>query len=103
MIVTLANKYPDATFFRVGVNGLFSHVLDNVSYSASTDVYKDTTNLCAAYANAISNADTLPSKDYKSPDCKYAVNEYFWLFSYHPTYPMHHTMAIEIADGLAKL
>ena len=103
MITALANKYPDATFFRMGINGRFSNVLDNVSYSVPTKVYKDTTELCAAYANAQSHGDTLPSKDYKSPRCRYAVNEYFRLFSYHPTYPMHHTMAIEVADGLAKL
>ena len=103
MIIVLANKYPDATLFRIGINGLFSNVLDNVSYSVPTNVYKDTTELCTAYANAQSHVDTLPSKDYESSQCRYAVNEYFWLFCYLPTYPMHHTMAIEVADGLAKL
>jgi len=103
MISTLGDNYPDTVFFRIGVNGLFSSVLDDVSFSIPTKVYKDTTRTCTAYANANSNSDTLPSKDYKSPDCRYAVNEYFWLTGYHPTYLMHYTMASEIAGGLQNL
>ena len=103
MLAKLGNKYGDATFFRMGINGLFSSILDNPSSSTATEVYKDTTHTCAAYADHDSNSDPLPSKDYKSPDCTYAVNEYFWFTGYHPTYPMHTTMALEIAEGLQNL
>lgn len=102
MLATLGTKYTDAIFFREGVNGLFSKVLDDVSYSSLTAGYKDTTHLCNVYANADANTP-LPSENYKSPDCEYAVNEYFWLSGYHPTYPVHDSMASEIAGGLATL
>ena len=45
----------------------------------------------------------MPSKDYKSSDCAHALDEYFWAFTVHPTWPMHETVAIDIANGLAKL
>ena len=99
MISDLGNKYNDASFFRMGVNGLFSSIIDKPAYSDPTKIYKDTKQTCAAYAND----NNLPSKDYKSPECIYAVNEYFWLNGYHPTYPMHEAMASEIADGLQKV
>lgn len=103
MLTTLSNQYTDATFFRMGMNGLFNEVLDDVSVSTYTAGYKDTTTDCKAYTFANVNDGTLPSEDYKSPDCPYPVNEYFWLQGPHPTYPMHELVASQIAAGLVSL
>ena len=105
MITTLGDKYPDAIFFKMGLNGLFETVIKDPSYSPATKVYKDTKDICEAYETAASGSkgDSLPSIDYKDPKCQYSVNEYFWLSGYHPTYPMHDTMASEIAEGLQDL
>lgn len=104
MLTTLSNRYTDATFFRMGMHGLFDEVLDNVSVSNYTAGYKDTTTDCKAYTSPNGpNDGTLPSETYKSPDCPYPVNEYFWLQGPHPTYPMHDLVASEIAAGLESL
>lgn len=104
MLTTLSNQYTDATFFRMGMHGLFDEVLDDVSVSAYTAGYKDTTTDCAAYTFATGpNDGTLSSETYKSPHCPYPVNEYFWLQGPHPTYPMHQLVASQIAAGLESL
>jgi len=98
MISTLGTKYTNATFFHFDMNGLFTQVLDDPTYSTITQVYQDTTHTCKPYTNS-----PLPSMNYKSPDCAYPVNEYFWLNGYHPTYPVHDLTAAEIAYGLRSL
>lgn len=85
------------------MNDIFSNTIDNPASSSYTAVYKDTTHSCPAYSSGNSNDKSIPSKDYKSPNCPYAVNKYFWLQGYHPTYPVHHLVASEIAIGLQKL
>ena len=80
MLTTLSNRYTDATFFRMGMHGLFDTVLDDVSVSNYTAGYKDTTTDCKAYTSIYGpNNGTLPSETYQSPNCPYPVNEYFWL------------------------
>ena len=104
MLKILVTKYTDAVFFQVAINSLFSSVLDNPSSSSFTEVYKTTTQDCPAYISAGGpNAGNLPSENYTSPACPYAVNQYFWLQGYHPTYPMHDLMASDIAGGLEVL
>ena len=102
MISTLGNKYLDANFFLFDMNGLFSSVLDNAAYSDLTAEYVDTTHNCSVYAD-IYLGTPLPSMIYKSPDCAYAVPQYFWFGGYHPTYPPHNLTANEIAFGLQHL
>jgi hypothetical protein len=38
-----------------------------------------------------------PKQDTKDESCAGAVNEYFWLNSLHPTYPMHDVVAMKAA------
>lgn len=47
----------------------------------------------------ISNSGT-PTWYTKEPSCQYAVNEYLWLNSLHPTFPMHNATASSIAKFL---
>lgn len=104
MLTNLSNHYTDATFFRMGMHGLFDEVLDDVSVSNYTAGYKNITGDCKAYTSIYGpNNGMLPSEDYESPDCPYPVNEYFWLQGPHPTYQMHDLVASEIAAGLESL
>jgi len=40
-----------------------------------------------------------PEWDTFDENCTYPVNEYFWLNSLHPTYPIHDV----VAEGVAEL
>lgn len=39
--------------------------------------------------------------DYYDPTCGIPVNEYFWLNSLHPTYPIHNVLAEKVSQLLA--
>ncbi|PKS10975.1 hypothetical protein jhhlp_002734 [Lomentospora prolificans] len=71
----------------------FGEVLDDVTAYPQTADYKDTTTFCEAYQNGTPEWDTLDE------NCTYPVNEYFWLNSLHPTYPIHDV----VAEGVAEL
>ncbi len=38
-----------------------------------------------------------PTTDFFNATCGVPVNEYFWLNSLHPTYPMHDVLAEQVA------
>jgi phospholipase/lecithinase/hemolysin len=38
-----------------------------------------------------------PTTDYLNSTCGVPVNQYFWLNSLHPTYPMHDVLAQQVA------
>jgi phospholipase/lecithinase/hemolysin len=38
-----------------------------------------------------------PTNDYFNATCTIPVNQYFWLNSLHPTYPMHDVLAHQVA------
>jgi hypothetical protein len=42
-----------------------------------------------------------PTETYYDPSCGLPVNEYFWLNSLHPTYPMQDVLAQEVALQLS--
>ena len=102
MIATIGTNYPDVTFFEIDMNGLFNAVLNDTAYSSITQLYMDTIHNCTAYVNGEANK-TLPTMEYKSPECRYPVNKYFWLGGYHPTYPVHNLTASQIAEALQYL
>lgn len=41
-----------------------------------------------------------PTEDYYDASCGVPVNEYFWLNTLHPTYPMQNVLAEEVAKTL---
>jgi phospholipase/lecithinase/hemolysin len=41
-----------------------------------------------------------PTNDYLNSTCSVPVNQYFWLNSLHPTYPMHDVLAQQVAGQL---
>lgn len=42
-----------------------------------------------------------PAQDTFNATCGIPVNEYFWLNSLHPTYPMHDALAYEVVKQLS--
>ncbi|RPA97287.1 hypothetical protein L873DRAFT_1691405 [Choiromyces venosus 120613-1] len=55
---------------------------------------KNTTAYCEQYENGT------PAWDTYYPECGVKVDEYFWLNSLHPTWPVHKVLAEEIAKAL---
>ena len=43
-----------------------------------------------------------PAPDTMTSGCDVPVNQYFWLNSLHPTYPMHEVVAKEVARQLRE-
>lgn len=70
---------------------LFTSVLENPDVSTFTSGYQNITTYCPAYENGT------PTMDYLNVTCGIPVNEYFWLNTLHPTYPMHDFLASRIA------
>ncbi|ESZ99189.1 hypothetical protein SBOR_0396 [Sclerotinia borealis F-4128] len=89
----LKRTFSDVNIFTIDVHALFTNVLDNPKSFPQTAVYQNTTAYCIAYENGT------PTPNYTDPSCYIPVNEYFWLDSLHPTYPMHDILA----QGVAKV
>lgn len=73
---------------------LFSAVLDDPQAFEITKQYVNTTDYCAAYENGTFTMTSFDSS------CVAPVNDYFWLNSLHPTYPMHDLLASSIAESV---
>ncbi|KAK0381155.1 fungal cellulose binding domain-containing protein [Colletotrichum limetticola] len=83
-----------ANAWVVDANGVFNGVLDNVAKFDATKGYKNTTGYCDAYKDGTTAQDTLIDS------CTYPVNEYFWLNTLHPTYPIHDAVAETVTSAL---
>ncbi|RDL41893.1 Uncharacterized protein BP5553_01872 [Venustampulla echinocandica] len=92
MAKSLKKEKPDVNVFIVDANDLFTQVLDNPASFPQTALYKNTTAFCDDYQNGT------PAQDTFTPSCGVPVNQYFWLNSLHPTYPMQEVLA----EGVAK-
>ncbi|KAK8069806.1 family 16 carbohydrate esterase [Apiospora phragmitis] len=85
-----------ANVWAFDVHALFTQVLDRPAAYEATAGYANTTAFCEAYQNGTPNLDTL------DPACGVPVNEYFWLNSLHPTYPIHDVVAEQVVAALEK-
>jgi len=94
MAKTLKRDKSDVNVFTVDTNKYFTAVLDKPASFPQTAGYKNTTAYCVAYENGT------PTTDYFNASCGIPVNEYFWLNSLHPTYPMHDVLAQEVSFQL---
>ncbi|PQE11689.1 fungal cellulose binding domain-containing protein [Rutstroemia sp. NJR-2017a WRK4] len=90
----LKKTFSDVNVFTVDAHSIFTKVLDNPASYPQTALYKNTTAYCAAYQNGT------PTTNYTDPSCYIPVNQYFWLNSLHPTYPMHDVLAQGVAQVL---
>jgi len=91
LATTLKKTLPDTNVFTFDTNSLFTKVLDNPASFPQTSIYKNTTTFCVAYENGT------PAENTFDASCGVPVNEYFWLNSLHPTYPMHNVLAQEVS------
>ena len=89
--------YKDATVFQYDTHRVFSQVLQYPAIYPQTAGYKNTTDYCDAYANGTPELDTF------NATCGIPVNQYFWLNSLHPTYPMQDVMAEQMAQAMEAL
>lgn len=116
----LALRDPDVTTISFDTNFLFTAVLDNSTEFPGTAGYLNTTKYCPAYMEyvfstyyndsnpnipidlqrGLTTISGTPTLTYFYPPCGIPVNEYFWLNSLHPTYPMHDFMASQIVKLL---
>ncbi|MCJ1307704.1 hypothetical protein MMC25_001352 [Agyrium rufum] len=94
LATNLSIAYPDTTVFQFDTNAVFSQVLDEPSSYPETALYKNTTAYCVAYENGT------PAEDTFNATCGIPVNQYFWLNTLHPTYPMQQVIAKEVAAEL---
>jgi phospholipase/lecithinase/hemolysin len=94
LATNLTTTHKDATAFVFDTNTLFTQVLDDPQRFPETALYKNTTNYCVGYENGT------PTEDYFNATCGIPVNEYFWLNSLHPTYPMMDRLANNISQDL---
>jgi len=88
---SLKKSHTDTNIFAFDTNSLFNKVLDNPKSFPQTSLYKNTTDFCAAYQNGT------PAQNTFNTSCGVPVNEYFWLNTLHPTYPVHDALAQEVS------
>jgi len=91
MAQSLKTDNPDVNVFTIDTNKYFTEVLNNPASFPQTALYKNTTAYCDAYENGT------PTPDFFNATCGIPVNQYFWLNSLHPTYPMHDVLAQQVA------
>ncbi|KAB2572160.1 Lipase GDSL [Lasiodiplodia theobromae] len=92
---SLQEKHTDATVFQFDAHTLFNKILDDPSSYTQTAGLKNTTGYCADYENGTDEQNTTIAA------CGAAVNEYFWLNSLHPTFPVHEAVASELSKQLS--
>ncbi|KAE9567742.1 Acetylesterase [Colletotrichum fructicola] len=89
-----ATAWEGVNAWVVDANGVFTGAIEEPAKFASTAGLKNTTAYCEAYENGTDAQDTLIAS------CGVPVNEYFWLNTLHPTYPIHDAVAETVADAL---
>jgi len=98
MVVSMAKQvkstFKDVNVFTFDTNALFTEVLNKPASFPQTAQYKNTTAFCVAYENGT------PAPNTFDPSCGVPVDQYFWLNSLHPTYPMHDVLAQAVAKQL---
>lgn len=114
LVYNVAVRHTGTTSFLFDTNFLFTRVLDDPGQFEETAGYKNTTGYCEAYAEWVlsgyTNGPSLeaeltfpsgtPTLTYFDPSCGVSVDEYFWLNTLHPTYPMHNFMGSQIVQLL---
>jgi len=91
MAYNLAYTYADTTVFQFDTNRVFNQVLTYPASYPQTALYLNTTTYCVAYENGT------PAENSFNASCGIPVNEYFWLNTLHPTYPMQDVIAQQVS------
>ncbi|KAL6721295.1 hypothetical protein ACLMJK_000397 [Lecanora helva] len=97
LVHNLGVRHSDTTSFLFDTNFLFTRVLDDPTQFAETAGLRNTTEYCVAYENST------PTMTYFDPSCGIPVNEYFWLNTLHPTFPVHNFMGSQIVRLLETM
>lgn len=94
MVANLRASYSNATILLFDAHSLFNGVLDDPRSQNQTSCYSNVTDYCGAYANGT------PERNTSYEECGVSVEEYFWLNTLHPTFPIHRATAAAIAQLL---
>ncbi|KAK0259867.1 hypothetical protein LTS09_005711 [Friedmanniomyces endolithicus] len=97
MATNLTKTYNDATTFVFDTNAVFTQVLDNPASHPETAQYSNTTGIALPV-----NENGTPTWYTFYENCTYPVDDYFWLNSLHPTFPMMNVTAQEIVQQLSS-
>ncbi|KAL1881762.1 hypothetical protein Daus18300_000815 [Diaporthe australafricana] len=90
----LKGNHSEVNVWSFDANAVFEKVLDDPSSYPQTSGYTNTTGYCEAYENGTSEPDSFVES------CGVPVDQYFWLNTLHPTYPVHDVVAEEVAKAL---
>ncbi|GME38935.1 GDSL esterase/lipase [Neofusicoccum parvum] len=93
---SLEEKHADTSVFTFDTYTLFNQILDDPTSHEQTASLKNTTAYCTDYENGTDAQNTT------SAACGIPVNEYFWLNSLHPTFPVHEAVAAELSKQLSS-
>ncbi|KAF1836120.1 hypothetical protein BDW02DRAFT_629006 [Decorospora gaudefroyi] len=96
MVAAFQAKHTGTTTFIHDTWGLYNRVIEEPKSYEQTAGLKNVTAYCDAYMNGTPDWYT------KDASCEYPVNEYLWLNSLHPTFPIHNATAASIAKLLSK-
>lgn len=88
----LSSTYTDAAVFQFDTHSVLNQVLDNPSSFLTSSQLTNLTGMCAAY-------DWI-YQDKFDPSCGVPLRDFFWMNNLHPTYPVHATIAVQIAKQL---
>ncbi|KAF2234424.1 carbohydrate esterase family 16 protein [Viridothelium virens] len=88
-------NHSDATTFVFDIHNVFENIIKNPKTYTQSSGILNTTNYCTAYENGT------PTEDYLDPSCGIPVQEYFWLNTLHPVFPVHNASGAQLANQLA--
>ncbi|KAL6720471.1 hypothetical protein ACLMJK_002394 [Lecanora helva] len=88
----LSSTYTDTTVLQFDTYNLFNQILANVSSFPTTTQLKNTSASCPAY-NWI-------YREMFDQSCDVPLSQYLWMNDLHPTYPIHDTIAAQVAKQL---
>jgi phospholipase/lecithinase/hemolysin len=114
MTQNLRANHPDATVIEFSTYKLFDSILSNPKAYKQTAKLQNMTDFCNAYSGyVVIQATILPILMYVHADininsgtlsgntliasCRIPADEYFWLNSLHPTFPVHQALAAEVS------
>jgi len=94
MAKNLQTTHPDVTVTVFSAYGVFQRILSGPTAYQQTQNLKALSGYCPAYANGTLSGQTFVGV------CTVPVNQYFWLNTLHPTYPVHDALGFTISTAL---
>jgi phospholipase/lecithinase/hemolysin len=91
----LQKTYADATVNVFSAYDVFRKILAGPTAYRQTQNLKALSGYCPAYANGTARGDAFVAS------CTVPANQYFWLNTLHPTYPVHDALGFTMSTALS--